>query len=168
MIALAKASNILSGFSEKIKEEKFNYSDQEIKNYFPDYKVIEGLFKVVESIYGIHIKKIETEVWHSDVKFYRIQNSSKKYIPFKKPAPARRVGLLFRKTSSRKECFERIASSIQVIVFSSILKKYFSSNFSLNQTEVPRAVPSFYKSSESACFCSDVREVSSSNNFGNS
>ena len=45
-----------------------------------------------------------------------IQNSSIKYIPFKKPAPARRVGLLFRKTSSRKECFERIASSIQVIV----------------------------------------------------
>ena len=41
--------------SEKIKEERFNYSDQEIKNYFPDYKVIEGLFKVVESIYGIYI-----------------------------------------------------------------------------------------------------------------
>ena len=68
--------------SEKIKEEKFNYSDQEIKNYFPDYKVIEGLFKVVESIYGIYIEEIETEVWHSDVKFYRIQNSSKKSIGY--------------------------------------------------------------------------------------
>ncbi len=68
--------------SEKIKEERFNYSDQEIKNYFPDYKVIEGLFKVVESIYGIYIEEIETEVWHSDVKFYRIQNSSKKSIGY--------------------------------------------------------------------------------------
>ena len=68
--------------SEKIKEERFNYSDQEIKNYFPDYKVIEGLFKVVESIYGIYIEEIETEVWHSDVKFYRIQNSSEKSIGY--------------------------------------------------------------------------------------
>ena len=68
--------------SEKIKEERFNYSDQEIKNYFPDYKVIEGLFKVVESIYGIYIEEIGTEVWHSDVKFYRIQNSSKKSIGY--------------------------------------------------------------------------------------
>tara|TARA_B100001175_G_scaffold317570_1_gene335024 strand:- start:5449 stop:7458 length:2010 start_codon:yes stop_codon:yes gene_type:complete len=62
--------------SEKIKEDRFNYSDQEIKNYFPDYKVIEGLFKVVEAIYGIYIKETKAEVWHSDVKFYRIQNVS--------------------------------------------------------------------------------------------
>ena len=68
--------------SEKIKEERFNYSDQEIKNYFPDYKVIEGLFKVVESIYGIYIEEIETEVWHPDVKFYRIQNFSEKSIGY--------------------------------------------------------------------------------------
>lgn len=50
-----------------------------------------------------------------------IQNSSIKYIPFKKPAPARRVGLLFRKTSNRKVCFEKIAASIQ-----SIIEKEFS------------------------------------------
>ena len=49
------------------------------------------------------------------------QNSSIKYIPFKKPAPARSVGLLFRKTSSRKVCFEKIAASIQ-----SIIEKEFS------------------------------------------
>ena len=50
-----------------------------------------------------------------------IQNSPIKYIPFKKPAPARRVGLLFRKTSNRKVCFEKIAASIQ-----SIIEKEFS------------------------------------------
>ena len=38
-----------------------------------------------------------------------IQNSSIKYIPFKNPAPARRVGLLFRKTSNRKVCFQKIS-----------------------------------------------------------
>jgi oligopeptidase A len=62
--------------SEKIKEERFNYSEQEIKNYFPDYKVIEGLFKVVEKIYGIYIKKEIVEVWHKDVTFYKITDSS--------------------------------------------------------------------------------------------
>ena len=45
-----------------------------------------------------------------------IQNASIKYIPFKKPAPARRVGLLFRKTSNRKVCFEKLAASIQSII----------------------------------------------------
>ena len=49
--------------SEKIKEERFNYSEQEIKSYFPDHKVIDGLFKVVENIYGIFINKEITEVW---------------------------------------------------------------------------------------------------------
>ena len=66
--------------SEKIKEERFNYSEQEVKNYFPDHKVIEGLFKVVESIYGIFIKKEITEVWHKDVKFYKITNKSNELI----------------------------------------------------------------------------------------
>ncbi|MFQ3368419.1 MAG: oligopeptidase A, partial [Methylophilaceae bacterium] len=68
--------------SEKIKEERFNYSEQEVKNYFPDHKVIEGLFKVVESIYGIYIKKEITEVWHKDVKFYKITNKSDKLIGY--------------------------------------------------------------------------------------
>ena len=45
-----------------------------------------------------------------------IQNASIKYIPFKNPAPARRVGLLFRKTSNRKVCFKKLAASIQSII----------------------------------------------------
>ena len=68
--------------SEKIKENRFNYSEQEIKNYFPDYKVIEGLFKVVESIYGICIHKEITEIWHKDVTFYKIKNKSNKIIGY--------------------------------------------------------------------------------------
>ena len=68
--------------SEKIKEERFNYSEQDIKSYFPDHKVIEGLFKVVESIYGIFIKKENTEVWHKDVKFYKITNKSEESIGY--------------------------------------------------------------------------------------
>ena len=68
--------------SEKLKEERFNYSDQEIKNYFPDSKVIEGLFKVVENIYGIYIQEETAEIWHQDVKFYKIVNKSKELIGY--------------------------------------------------------------------------------------
>ena len=68
--------------SEKIKEERFNYSEQEVKSYFPDHKVIDGLFKVVEAIYGIFINEEITEVWHNDVKFYKITNKSDKLIGY--------------------------------------------------------------------------------------
>ena len=44
------------------------------------------------------------------------QYSSIKYIPFKSPAPARSIGLLFRKTSNRKVCFQKLATSIQNII----------------------------------------------------
>ena len=55
------------------------------------------------------------------------QNSSIKYIPFTKPAPARSVGLLFRKTSNRKTCFQNLASLIQ-----KILQKELSIKESMN------------------------------------
>ena len=45
-----------------------------------------------------------------------LQNSTIKYIPFRKPVPARRVGLLYRNTTNRKECFEKIAVLIQQIM----------------------------------------------------
>jgi len=67
---------------EQIKEERFNYSEQEVKSYFPDHKVIDGLFKVVEAIYGIFINEEITEVWHNDVKFYKITNKSDKLIGY--------------------------------------------------------------------------------------
>ena len=49
------------------------------------------------------------------------QNSPIKYIPFSKPAPARSVGLLFRKNSNRKTCFQNLSNLIQKII-----KKKFS------------------------------------------
>jgi len=46
---------------------------------------------------------------------YLIKNSSIKYIPFAEPAPARRVGLLYRESSTRKICFQKLAATIQGI-----------------------------------------------------
>jgi len=64
----------VSFFSEKIKQIKFNFSDQEIKNYFPKEKVIKGLFDIVEKIYSIFITPKKTEVWNNLVEFYEIRD----------------------------------------------------------------------------------------------
>jgi len=60
--------------SEKLREEKYAFSDQEVKQYFPEPQVLHGLFKVVETIYGVHVCKSEAPVWHKDVSFYDIND----------------------------------------------------------------------------------------------
>ena len=64
----------VSYFSEKIKQKKFNFSDQEIKNYFPKVKVLSGLFNIVEKIYNIHITPKKADVWNDLVEFYEIRD----------------------------------------------------------------------------------------------
>jgi len=58
--------------SEKLREEKYAFSDQEVKQYFPEAQVLHGLFKVTETIFGVHVKKTQAPVWHQDVSFYEI------------------------------------------------------------------------------------------------
>jgi oligopeptidase A len=58
--------------SEKLREEKYAFSDQEVKRYFPETQVLHGLFKVTETIFGVRVKKSQAPVWHEDVSFYEI------------------------------------------------------------------------------------------------
>ncbi len=41
-----------------------------MKQYFPEHRVLAGLFKLVETLYGLHIREDKAPVWHPDVKFY--------------------------------------------------------------------------------------------------
>ena len=66
--------------SEKIKEEKFQFSDLEVKNYFSKPNVLNGLFQLVKKLYGVKIKILKTNVWHKDVEFYEISNSKNQSI----------------------------------------------------------------------------------------
>ncbi|MDG2252373.1 MAG: M3 family metallopeptidase [Methylophilaceae bacterium] len=61
-------------FSEKIKQQRFNFSDQEIKNYFPKHKVLTGLFNIVEKIYSIYITPKKADTWNNLVEFYEIKD----------------------------------------------------------------------------------------------
>jgi oligopeptidase A len=62
--------------SEKLREDKYAFSDQEVKQYFPENMVLQGLFKVVETIFGVQVKKSQAPVWHSDAGFYEISDKA--------------------------------------------------------------------------------------------
>lgn len=66
--------------SEKLRQERYAFSDQEVKQYFPEDKVLAGMFKVVEKLYGIRITlaapERDIQYWHSDVKFFDIHDAS--------------------------------------------------------------------------------------------
>lgn len=60
-------------YSEKLSEHKFHFSQEELKPYFPVYKVLEGMFTLVNKLYGITVRKEENvSVWHPDVSFYSL------------------------------------------------------------------------------------------------
>jgi oligopeptidase A len=62
--------------SEKLRAKKYAFSDQEVKQYFPEPKVLEGMFRVVQTIYDVRIEPDRAETWHPDVRFFRITDRS--------------------------------------------------------------------------------------------
>lgn len=60
--------------SEKLRVERYAFSDQEIKQYFPEDQVLAGMFRVVESLYGLKIKADNAPTWHEDVRFFSISD----------------------------------------------------------------------------------------------
>ena len=59
--------------SEKLRVAQYAFSEQEVKEYLPEPKVLDGLFKVVERLYQVNIKPDTGPVWHPDVRFFRIE-----------------------------------------------------------------------------------------------
>jgi oligopeptidase A len=61
--------------SEKLRERRYAFSAQEVKEYFPEPKVIDGLFQLVQSLFSVRILPDVAPVWHPDVRFYRIERN---------------------------------------------------------------------------------------------
>lgn len=59
--------------SEKLKEARYAFSEQEVKQYFTAPKVLAGLFKIVETLFDVEIREDNAPVWNAGVKFYRIE-----------------------------------------------------------------------------------------------
>jgi oligopeptidase A len=60
---------------EKLKQARYAFSDLEVKAYFTAPKVLEGLFKIVETLFEVAIRQDSAPVWHPGVLFYRIERA---------------------------------------------------------------------------------------------
>jgi len=70
----------LSFAAEKLRQARYAFSDEEVKHYFTQDAVFKGLFHLVETLYGIHIREDHASVWDPDVKFFRIEDKNGKLI----------------------------------------------------------------------------------------
>ena len=58
--------------SEKLRQQRYAFSEQEVKQYFPEDAVLSGLFGLVETLFGLSIKPSTAPVWHDTVRFFDI------------------------------------------------------------------------------------------------
>ena len=62
-------------YSEKLRQHRYNITQEEVKPYFPENRVVPGMFKVVGRLYGVTFHEVEgVDTWHPDVRFYEIRD----------------------------------------------------------------------------------------------
>ncbi|KXO08653.1 Oligopeptidase A [Moritella sp. JT01] len=63
----------LTFYAEKLKQAKYTISDEELRPYFPEDRVVKGMFEVVKRLFGLNIiEELGVESWHKDVRFFEI------------------------------------------------------------------------------------------------
>jgi oligopeptidase A len=66
----------LNFYSEQLKEQKFGFKKSDLTPYFPEYKVLEGLFSTIENLYQVKIYQINEPSYHNDVRVLEITNNT--------------------------------------------------------------------------------------------
>jgi oligopeptidase A len=61
--------------SERLKEARYAFSDEEVRQYFTLPKVLEGLFRIIETLFEVRIVSSTAQAWHESVGFYRIERA---------------------------------------------------------------------------------------------
>ncbi|SEA55201.1 MULTISPECIES: M3 family metallopeptidase [Acidovorax] len=75
--------------AEKLKEARYSFSEQEVKQYFTAPKVLAGLFKIIETLFEVSIRRDSAPVWNAAVEFYRIERDGQLVGQFYLDQPAR-------------------------------------------------------------------------------
>ncbi|WP_297528812.1 oligopeptidase A [Thiohalobacter sp.] len=66
-------------YSEKLRQHTYAISQDALKPWFPETRVVPGMFAVVERLYGLQISPVDgVDVWHPDVRFYEIRDADGK------------------------------------------------------------------------------------------
>lgn len=61
--------------SERLREQKYSFSEQEVKQYFTEPTVLSGLFKLISELYGLQFVPAQAPVWHTDVQYFELKNN---------------------------------------------------------------------------------------------
>ena len=104
-------------YSEKLRVERYDFSEEDLRPYFPADQVIQGMFEVVHRLYGLTITPITgVETWHPEVRFYEIRDASKevrgRFYMDLHPRPGKRGGAWMDDCIGRK----RTGNTVQVPV----------------------------------------------------
>ncbi|MFN7197353.1 MAG: M3 family metallopeptidase, partial [Hylemonella sp.] len=59
--------------SERLKQARYAFSDNEVKQYFTEPKVLDGLFRIIETVFEVQIRPDTAPVWHEHVRFFRVE-----------------------------------------------------------------------------------------------
>ena len=60
--------------SEQLRQSRYSFSEQEVKQYFPEDRVLVGMFRVVETLFGVRIRDGKAAAWHPDVRFFDVED----------------------------------------------------------------------------------------------
>lgn len=75
--------------AEKLKEQRYAFNEQEVKEYFTAPKVLAGLFKIIETLFDVAIVPDQAPVWHPAGQFYALQRNGQTIAQFYLDQPAR-------------------------------------------------------------------------------
>ena len=66
----------ISYVSEHLRQQRYDFSEQEVKQYFPEDSVLSGMFKLAENLYDLTIRAASSPTWHETVRFYDILDAN--------------------------------------------------------------------------------------------
>jgi len=66
--------------SEKLRQQRYAFSEQDLKQYFPEDAVLKGMFSVVQKIYGLTLRASQAPVWYASVRFFDVLDADEKLI----------------------------------------------------------------------------------------
>ena len=64
--------------AERLKQARYSFSENELKQYFPLPKVLDGLFGVIQTLFGVKIEAADLPTWHTDVQSFAVKDQSGK------------------------------------------------------------------------------------------
>ncbi len=102
--------------SEKLRAARYAFSDQEVKQYFSEAKIMQGMFRVVETIFGVRIEPDQAETWHPAVRFFRVSDGAGKLLgqyyldPYARDT--KRAGAWMDESISRRRLGENVQTPV--------------------------------------------------------